>query len=153
MSRPSDKARRNLAAVIFAPGADALCDEFGITNSVIAAMTITIYVLGFAFGPLLISPMSEIYGRLIIYHVGNAAYLAFTVGCALSTNTGMFLAFRFICGFVAASPMAIGGGTVADLYEPRERGRAMALFGLGPLLGPVSARRRPFPAPPRGSVP
>ena len=85
--------------------------------------------------------MSELYGRLPIYNVGNAAYLAFTVGCALSTNTGMFLAFRFICGCVAASPMTIGGGTVADLYEPRERGRAMALFGFGPLLGLVSVSR------------
>lgn len=138
MSGPSDPSSRNLAAVIFAPGADALSDDFGITNSVVAAMTITIYVLGFALGPLFISPMSEIYGRLPIYHVGNFAYLGFTVGCALSTKTGMFLAFRFIAGCVAASPMTIGGGTVADLYEPKERGRAMALFGAGPLLGPVS---------------
>lgn len=34
--------------------------------------------------------------------------------------------------------MVVGGGTIADLYQPSERGKAMALFGLGPLLGLVS---------------
>lgn len=130
---------RNLASVMFAPGADALCAEFGITNSTTAALTVTIYVLGFALGPLFISPLSEVYGRLVVYHVGNGAYLGFTVGCALSTSTAVFMVFRFVCGVAAASPMSIGGGTVADLYRQEERGRAMALFGLGPLLGPVWA--------------
>lgn len=122
---------------MFAPGADALCAEFGITDSTIAALTVTIYILGFALGPLFISPLSEIYGRLIVYHVGNGVYLGFTIGCALSTNTAMFMVFRFMCGVAAASPMSIGGGTIADLYRQEERGKAMALFGLGPLLGPV----------------
>ena len=121
----------NLAAVIFAPGADVLCAEFGITNSVVAALTVSIYILGFALGPLFISPMSEIYGRLTVYHLGNVVYVGFTVGCTLSTNTLMFLSFRLICGIAAASPMAIGGGTIADLYPSEERGKAMALFGLG----------------------
>lgn len=123
---------------MFAPGATALCTEFGITDSTIATLTVTIYVLGFAIGPLFISPLSEIYGRLIIYHVGNAVYLAFTIGCALSTNTTMFMVFRLLCGLAAASPMSIGGGTIADLHRQEERGKAMALFGLGPLLGPVN---------------
>jgi MFS family permease len=56
----------------------------------------------------------------------------------LSSNTAMFLAFRFLCGCAASSSMSIGGGTIADLYDADERGKAMALFGLGPLLGPVS---------------
>ncbi|KAH8759319.1 major facilitator superfamily domain-containing protein [Diaporthe sp. PMI_573] len=126
----------NLASVMFAPGAEALCAEFGITNSTVAALTVTIYVLGFALGPLFISPLSEIYGWLIVYTVGNGVHLAFTIGCALSTNTAMFMVFRFMCGVAAASPMSIGGGTIADLYRQEERGKAMSLFGLGPLLGP-----------------
>lgn len=47
------------------------------------------------------------------------------------------MVFRLMCGVAAASPMSIGGGTIADLYKQEERGKAMALFGLGPLLGPV----------------
>lgn len=122
---------------MFAPGAQDLVAEFGITKSIVASFTVSIYILGYAFGPLLLASMSEMYGRLIVYHVSNVVYLAFTIGCALSTDTAMFLVFRFICGCAASSPMAIGGGTIADLYEPSERGKAMALFGMGPLLGPV----------------
>jgi len=122
---------------MFAPGASALIVEFGIIDSMIGALTVTIYILGFALGPLILASMSEIYGRLVVYHLCNAVYIAFTIGCALSTNTTMFLVFRFIYGFAASSPMAIGGGTIADLYVQKEHGKAMAIFGLGPLLGPV----------------
>lgn len=133
----ANEACRNLAAVMFAPGAAALCAEFGITDTVVASLTVSIYILGFALGPLIIASLSEIYGRLVIYHTCNVVYIGFTIGCALSTNTAMFLVFRFLCGCAASSPMAIGGGTIADLYVAEERGKAMALFGLGPLLGPV----------------
>ncbi|KAJ5947159.1 MFS transporter [Penicillium verhagenii] len=127
----------NLAAVMFAPGAQDLVKEFGITNTIVASLTVTIYLLGFCLGPLILSSLSETYGRLIVYHICNVVYIGFTVGCALSTDTGMFLAFRMLCGIAASSPMAIGGGTIADLHVEAERGKAMAIFGMGPLLGPV----------------
>jgi multidrug resistance protein len=127
----------NLAAVMFAPGAPALVADFHITNTMVATLTVSIYILGFVFGPFFLALLSEIYGRLWLYHICNVVYLAFMIGCALSTNTTMFLVFRFICGCAASGPMTIGGGTIADLYEAEGRGKAMALFGLGPLLGPV----------------
>ncbi|KAJ3571372.1 hypothetical protein NPX13_g5402 [Xylaria arbuscula] len=127
----------NLAALMFAPGAQHLVTEFGITNSFIATLTVSIYILGYVFGLFLLAPMSEVYGRLFLYHICNALYIAFTIGCALGTNTAMFLVFRFICGFTASGPMVVGGGTIADLYDVGERGKALAMFGLGPLLGPV----------------
>lgn len=130
---------------MFAPAAEALCLEFGITSTIVASFTVSIYILGFALGPLIIASLSEVYGRLVVYHAGNALYVAFTIGCAMSNNTAMFLVFRFICGCAASSPMAIGGGTIADLHIPEERGKAMAIFGLGPLLGPVSVSRVVFP--------
>jgi MFS family permease len=122
---------------MFAPGAQELAAEFRITSPTITAMTVSLYVLGFAFGPLILAPLSELYGRLIIYNFCNIVYVAFTLGCALSTNTAMFLAFRFLCGSAASGPMSIGGGTVADITPQEQRGKAMALFAMGPILGPV----------------
>ncbi|KAL4733434.1 major facilitator superfamily domain-containing protein [Aspergillus similis] len=130
----------NLAATMFAPGAAELANEFHLTNSTIEAFTVSIYVLGFALGPLLLAPLSELYGRLIIYHICNLFYFAFTAGCAFSTDVAMFLVFRFICGCAASGPMSMGGGTVADVTSQEERGKAMALFSVGPLLGPVIGR-------------
>lgn len=103
-----------------------------------ASFTVTIYMLGFCFGPLFVAPLSEMYGRLKLYHICNVIYISFTIGCALSTNTAMFFVFRFICGCAAAAPMTIGGGTIADVVPPEGRGKAMAIFAIGPLLGPVS---------------
>ncbi|KAF4344525.1 major facilitator superfamily transporter [Fusarium beomiforme] len=127
----------NLAATMFAPGAEELVKEFNITDSTITAMTVSLYVLGFAVGPLFLGPLSELYGRLIIYYICNVVYMAFTFGCAFSTNVTMFLVFRMFAGCAASGPMSIGGGTVADLFPQEERGKAMALFTVGPLLGPV----------------
>lgn len=128
---------RNLAATMFAPGAEQLVNEFRVTDSTVAAMTVSLYVLGFALGPLILAPLSELYGRLIVYHFCNVVYFAFTAGCAFSTDVAMFLVFRIICGCAASGPMSIGGGTVADITPQEERGKAMALFAMGPLLGPV----------------
>lgn len=123
---------------MFAPGAAELADEFNITDSTVTAMTVSLYVLGFALGPLLLAPLSELYGRLVVYYFCNLVYIAFTIGCAFSTDVAMFLVFRIIAGCAASGPMSIGGGTVADLFIQEERGKAMALFTVGPLLGPVS---------------
>lgn len=49
----------------------------------------------------------------------------------------MFLAFRFWAGCAGVAPLTIGAGSVADLMVPEQRGSAMALFSLGPLLGPI----------------
>ncbi|KAL8722750.1 MAG: hypothetical protein Q9225_000811 [Loekoesia sp. 1 TL-2023] len=127
----------NLASTMFAPGAALLMKDFHQTNSTVATLTVTIYLLGFALGPLAIAPLSELYGRLAVYHTCNAVFLAFTIGCALSTDVGMFLVFRFITGCAGSAPLTNGGGTVADVMPQDKRGAAMAIFAVGPLLGPV----------------
>ncbi|KAF1960471.1 MFS general substrate transporter [Byssothecium circinans] len=127
----------NLATTMFAPGAQLLMKEMGITSATVGSITVSIYVLGFALGPLVLSPLSELYGRLIVYQCCNFVYLAFTIGCALSTNTAMFLAFRFIAGCAGSAPMTISGGTIADVFPQEKRGSVMGLTALGPIIGPV----------------
>lgn len=122
---------------MFAPGAAQLARDFHITDTVIQTFTVNIYLLAFAVGPVFLAPLSEIYGRLIIYQSCNLLFIAFTIGCAFSTNVSMFLVFRVLAGLFASGPLSIGGGTIADVTTQGERGKAIALWGLGPLLGPV----------------
>ena len=84
-----------------------------------------------------ISPLSEVYGRLPIYHAANLVFVGFIIGNALSNNVAQFIVFRFISGCAGGVPMALGGGSIADLTHLPERGLAMTLFSLGPLTGPV----------------
>jgi MFS family permease len=45
-----------------------------------------------------IAPLSEMYGRLPLYHTCNFFFIVFAIACAVSTNMGMFIAFRFLMG-------------------------------------------------------
>ncbi|KAL7275857.1 hypothetical protein RUND412_001169 [Rhizina undulata] len=126
-----------LASSMFAPGVPELMEEFKSTNTLLAAFVVSVYILGFAVGPLFLSPASEIYGRRIIFNISNICFVAFTIACAKSKSMGMLVAFRFLAGCVGAAPMTIGGGTIADVIAPAKRGAAMAIFAMGPLMGPV----------------
>lgn len=127
----------NLAPTMFAPGVGDLAVDLHITSETVSTLAITLYVLGIALGPMVISPLSEVYGRLVVYHATNLIFVAFVVGSALSTNTAQFMIFRFISGCAGGTPMALGAGSIADLTHPTQRSWAMTLFSLGPLTGPV----------------
>ncbi|KAK6436337.1 hypothetical protein LTR95_007468 [Oleoguttula sp. CCFEE 5521] len=126
-----------LASSMFAPGVPRVMEDFKTDNQALATFVVSVYILGYAIGPLVLAPMSELYGRLWVYHVCNWAYVAFTVACALATSMNMLIGFRFMAGVFGVAPLTIGGGTIADLMRPAERGSAMAVWALGPLLGPV----------------
>lgn len=98
---------------MFAPSVSQVMEEFHNSNQMLAAFVVSIYVLGLAFGPLVLAPLSEVYGRWIIYFVCNTMYLVFTLACAVSTDLNMMIGFRFLAGIVGSAPLAIGGGTVA----------------------------------------
>lgn len=122
---------------MLAPAVPEVMKTLHSDNSELESFVVSIYVIGFAVGPLLVAPLSELYGRAIVYNVSNVIFLGATIGCALSTNVGMFLAFRLICGCAGATPLALGGGSISDLMEPERMGTAMAIWGLGSLAPPV----------------
>ncbi|TLS29408.1 hypothetical protein PpBr36_01489 [Pyricularia pennisetigena] len=126
-----------LASSMFAPGVPELLQEFKITNTELGSFVVSIYVLGYAFGPLVIAPLSEIYGRSIVYHVCNVGFVAFVIACAVAPTIESLIAFRFISGLFGSCPITNGGGSIADMIPQEKRGLALSVFTLGPLLGPV----------------
>lgn len=62
-------------------------------------------VLGFAVGPLLWAPWSEMYGRRAVFIATYAPFALFHIGCALATNIETLLLCRFLAGFFGASPL------------------------------------------------
>ncbi|KAI5919324.1 major facilitator superfamily domain-containing protein [Camillea tinctor] len=126
-----------LASSTIVPGVPLLAEDFNETRKPVISLVVSIFVLGFAFGPLLLSPLSELYGRRIIYNVSNVVHLGFTIGCALAPNIAVFIVFRFIAGCFGAAPMNIGGGSIADQIPLAKRGAAMTILFTGIFLGPV----------------
>ena len=126
-----------LASSMVAPGVPLILRDFHSTDATVGSLIVSIYILGYALGPLFIAPMSEVFGRLPVYHANNILFIVWTVGCALAPNVGSLLAFRVLAGIAGSCPITIGGGSIADLFAQQERGAAMAIFALGPLMGPV----------------
>ena len=81
--------------------------------------------------------MSEMFGRMPIYNICSVLFIIFNIACALSTSIGMLIAFRLLAGCAGASPLTLGGGTIADMFPPEQRAGAMAIYSMGPLLGPI----------------
>jgi len=97
---------------------------------------ISLFVLGFALGPLLWAPLSEIFGRQVIFFITFAAFTVFNAGCAGANDTATLLVLRFFAGAFGSSPFTNAGGVIADMFEASERGLAMSLFSLAPSMGP-----------------
>jgi hypothetical protein len=131
-----------LGSSMFAPGVPELMKEFKSGNVELAGFVVSVYVLGFAVGPLFFAPLSEIYGRLPVYHACNALFFACNIACALAPNLNFLVGFRFLAGVFGSAPLTNGGGTIADLVTQQKRGKAMSGFVVGPIFGPISESRR-----------
>lgn len=110
-------------------------------SQVAAGLVITLFLLGYCFGPLFWAPLSEFYGRRWIFYISFTLYLVFNFLCAFANNFGALLVGRFLTGTMASAPLSNAPGVLADIWGPVERGNAMALFSMmtfiGPALGPV----------------
>ncbi|KAK4495853.1 hypothetical protein PRZ48_013121 [Zasmidium cellare] len=126
-----------LASSMFAPGVPIVMTDFNTFSNLLATFVVSIYVLGFAFDPLVVAPASELLGRSPVYHVCNILFVIFTICNAVAINLPMLIAFRFLAGFAGVGAITIGSGTIADLIPPERRGVAMSLYSMGPIFGPI----------------
>ncbi|KZM18893.1 uncharacterized protein EKO05_0010403 [Ascochyta rabiei] len=109
------------------------------TRHEITNMSVAVYMLSMAIFPLWWSSFSERLGRRTIYIISFILFVVFAILSAVSTNIAMLIIMRVFSGGAAASVQAVGAGTIADIWEVRERGKAMGIFYLGPLCGPLFA--------------
>jgi MFS family permease len=72
--------------------------DLGITDSTIGALQVSIFLFGYAIGPLVLAPLSETYGRTIITHVGNFAFVAFSIGAGFAQTV------NFLSRYVGLRP-------------------------------------------------
>ncbi|WBW74730.1 transmembrane transporter [Schizosaccharomyces osmophilus] len=126
-----------MASSMVAPCLDQIAERFHVENSTEKALILSIYLLVFAVSPMISAPLSEIFGRRILLQAGNVIFIVFNMACGLAKTKAQMYIFRFLAGFGSATPMGLGSGTISDLFTPEERGRAVAVMSLAPLLGPT----------------
>ncbi|KAH1712297.1 hypothetical protein KXX60_006457 [Aspergillus fumigatus] len=127
-----------LASSMFAPAASYVAVDLGVTNETLLSFSVTIFLLGYTFGPLILAPLSEIYGRRIVLSFANWFFVVWLVGCALAPNIESLIVFRFLCGIGGCGCITLGAGLIADLFPVEQRGMATSIWSLGPLVGPVA---------------
>jgi MFS family permease len=125
-----------MGSAIVMPVLGEIARDFN-ASPVLANMSVAVYMLAMGIFPLWWSSFSETGGRRTIYIISFTLFLLFAVLSAVSTNISMLVVVRTFSGGASASVQAVGAGTIADLWEPKERGRALGLFYLGPLCGPL----------------
>ncbi|KAK7954507.1 MFS multidrug resistance transporter [Apiospora saccharicola] len=127
-----------LGSAIFFPALPAITRDFGVSSTIVN-LSVAFYMLSMSIFPLWWSSFSETLGRRTIYLVSFALNVVFCLIGGFSVNIAMLIVFRILAGGASASVQAVGAGTISDIWEPRERGRAMGMFYLGPLMGPLLA--------------
>lgn len=117
-------------------------EYFGVTEEIIILASVTMFVLGFGFGPCLFAPLSEEIGRQPVYVGTLFLGVIFIIPCALAQNIETLIICRLIDGLAFSAPMCLIGGSLADIWEASERGGCNGCLFSRPIFG--SSRRSNF---------
>jgi MFS family permease len=135
-----------LGTSVYTPAVFLLEDHFQISREV-ALLGLSLFTFGLALGPLIAAPLSEVRGRLIVYQISLVFLLGFTAEAGCAQNIETLLICRFLAGTGGSAAMAVGAGTIADLWDgegdARDKGLAAIAFVLSGYLGPTLGRSDP----------
>jgi EmrB/QacA subfamily drug resistance transporter len=81
--------------------------------------------------------LGDMFGRVRMYEAGFAVFVIGSVLCALAWNEGAIIGFRIVQAVGGAFVTANSGAVIADLYPPKERGRAYGFNAVGWSMGAV----------------
>ncbi|KAL4796705.1 bicyclomycin resistance protein [Aspergillus venezuelensis] len=128
----------SFTSAIFAPGTSSASAQFNISSEV-GTLGTTLYVLGFAFGPVLWAPASELIGRRWPLTIGMLGGAIFTIGSAVAKDIQTLIICRFFAGMFGASQLSVVPGVLSDIWDSKHRGDVMALYALTVFIGPFCA--------------
>ncbi|KIJ43983.1 hypothetical protein M422DRAFT_67658 [Sphaerobolus stellatus SS14] len=88
-----------------APAQFQIIEKYGV-DSTVSSLGLSLYILGFAFGPL-ICPLSEMYGRRIFFLFGWPLLIACAAPSAWADDIAVIILFRFFAGFFSGIPLGL----------------------------------------------
>lgn len=131
-----------MASAIYTPGVDKIIEQFN-TTPVIATLPLTMFVIGYGLGPMVLSPMSEnaIFGRTYIYLITLFIFVIFQIPISLTNDLTTLIILRFFSGIFASPALATGGASMGDITHIPYIPLTIALWSIsavcGPSLGPL----------------
>ncbi|KAF6805875.1 MFS multidrug transporter [Colletotrichum musicola] len=131
----------SVAASAYSPTKEAMASEWGVNRTAVL-VGITIFTTGFAFTPMILAPISEVWGRKLVFASTGVVLVICQICSAEAKSYSGMMAARFFAGVGCSSYSGMIGGTISDIYAPHERNTPMTIFsgcalfgaGLGPLV-------------------
>ncbi|KAF9034818.1 MFS general substrate transporter [Panaeolus papilionaceus] len=124
------------AALCAAFTEDGVAQTFKVGHEV-TILSISFFIEGLGLGPLIMGPLSELYGRNNIYRISYTIYFGLTWAVAFAPNIDVHLIFRFFTGFAGSAFLSVAGGSVSDLFSDATVANPMAFYTMCPFIGPV----------------
>ncbi|QSZ33661.1 hypothetical protein DSL72_005229 [Monilinia vaccinii-corymbosi] len=126
-----------LSETMLAPVEVQISRSLHITQAYEWLLVNSLILIGVGLSPLILAPLSEVYGRKPIIIIGSSIFAIWNMGCGAARTLDQMLAFRLLSGFGASVADATSGGVLSDLWRVEERGKVFAVYMAAPLLGPA----------------
>ncbi|KAE8154970.1 efflux pump antibiotic resistance protein [Aspergillus avenaceus] len=105
-------------------------------STLVATLGVSVFVWGLAVGPLVLGPLSELYGRRIIYMTSFTLFVIWIIPCAVATNIQTMIVARFFNGIAGSAFLSVAGGTVGDVFHRQDLAAPMMFYTASPFMGP-----------------
>ena len=129
-----------VATDLYLPGFPAMGDALGADASGVQ-LTLTSFLVGLAFGQLVMGPLSDRFGRRTPLVASAAVCVVAGVVCAIAPSLAVLVVARLVQGFAGAGGMVIGRAVIADVVTGRPPRPAFTLMltvgGVAPVLAPL----------------
>ena len=101
------------------------------------AWVLTSYIVAAAIATPATGWLASIMGRRRLLLVAIAGFTVASVLCGMATSIGAMVAFRLLQGLFGASLVPLSQSTLLDVYPREKHGAAMAMWGMGVMIGPI----------------
>lgn len=128
-----------LALDLMLPAQPALAEAFGITNANRIQMVLSIYMLGFGVGQIVIGPMSDRFGRRPVVITGFTIFGLASLFSIAAESFATLLVARALQGLGSAGTRVIATSIVRDCYTGRRMASVMSLVQMVFIAVPIVA--------------
>ncbi|KAI4216394.1 MAG: hypothetical protein LQ351_001404 [Letrouitia transgressa] len=123
---------------IFSAATLVVSAAFGVSTEV-GTLGLSLYVLGFATGPILWAPLSELQGRRLPLIISMFGFSIFSIATAVAKDLQTVMLCRFFGGVFGSCPLAVVAAVFSDMFNNRTRGLAITVFSMTVFTGPLFA--------------
>jgi len=98
---------------------------------------LTSYIVAAAIMTSPLGWMAQRFGRKKLFIVCAAGFTVASMLCGAAQSIEQMVAFRLLQGVFGAALVPVSQAVMLDIYPPAQRGSAMAIWGMGVMLGPI----------------